>query len=60
MGAGVSTVNRLRKAIILRAYNIRDKNETLEEQFKRHTYKKVMHNYEFNLVNSLLVIFYIG
>jgi hypothetical protein len=42
MGAGVSTVNRLRKAIILRAYNIRDKNETLEEQFKRHTYKKVM------------------
>jgi hypothetical protein len=41
MGAGVSSINRLRKAIVLRAYNTREENETLEDQFRKHTYKKV-------------------
>ena len=33
MGGGVSTLSRLRNALVLRAYNIRPKDITLEEQF---------------------------
>lgn len=42
MGAGVSSMNRLRKALVMRAYNLRDSEETLEEYFKKYTYKKVI------------------
>mmetsp|Transcript_21437 Transcript_21437/g.31058 ORF Transcript_21437/g.31058 Transcript_21437/m.31058 type:complete len:520 (+) Transcript_21437:166-1725(+) len=40
MGAGASSINRLRKALIMRAYNTRNADETLEEQFHKHTYRK--------------------
>lgn len=41
MGAGASSSNsRLRKALILRAYNARENGDTLEDQFKKYTYKK--------------------
>eukprot|EP00607_Mallomonas_marina_P006258 CAMPEP_0182439088 /NCGR_PEP_ID=MMETSP1167-20130531/86206_1 /TAXON_ID=2988 /ORGANISM="Mallomonas Sp, Strain CCMP3275" /LENGTH=413 /DNA_ID=CAMNT_0024632689 /DNA_START=93 /DNA_END=1334 /DNA_ORIENTATION=- len=40
MGAGASSLMRLRKTLVLRAYNTRKNDETLEEQFRRYTYKK--------------------
>jgi hypothetical protein len=39
MGAGASTLNRLRKAIVIRAYNLRKPNETIEEQFRPHAFR---------------------
>ena len=38
MGGGISasSVNRLRKTILIRAYNLRQKDETLDEQFRSH------------------------
>ena len=43
MGAGASAANnnRLRKALILRAYNVRPKGQTLEDQFMKFSFKKV-------------------
>jgi hypothetical protein len=41
MGAGVSSMNRLRKALVMRAYNLRKPGETLHDFFKKHTYRKV-------------------
>jgi hypothetical protein len=41
MGAGASSMNRLRKALLMRAYNIRNSDETLEEQFRKHAYREV-------------------
>ena len=41
MGAGASSMNRLRKAILMRAYNVRNSDETLEEQFRKYAYRKV-------------------
>ena len=44
-GAASTNINapasnaRLRKALILRAYNIRGREETLEDQFLKYTYK---------------------
>lgn len=40
MGAGASSQNRLRKALVIRAFNTRSENETIEEQFSRFVYKK--------------------
>ena len=39
MGGGISasSVNRLRKTILIRAYNLRQKDETLDEQFRCHS-----------------------
>lgn len=34
MGAGASSLIRLRKALVLRAYNLRSSQQTLEEQFR--------------------------
>jgi hypothetical protein len=45
MGAGASShttpssLNRLRKALVMRAYNIRKSDETLEELFRPHAYR---------------------
>jgi hypothetical protein len=41
MGAGASSMNRLRKALVMRAYNLRDPGQTLEDFFKAYTYRKV-------------------
>ena len=38
MGAGISSL-RLRKAIVIRAYNLRKGNETLEEQFRSFAWR---------------------
>lgn len=40
MGSGASTLNRLRKAIIIRAYNLRPEDQSLMEQFLPFTYQK--------------------
>lgn len=45
MGAGASSqttpssLNRLRKALVMRSYNIRKSDETLDELFKPHSYR---------------------
>ena len=41
MGAGASSLNRLRKAVLMRAYNVRQSDETLEEQFRKYAYRAV-------------------
>jgi hypothetical protein len=38
MGAGASVL-RLRKALVIRSYNLRAPDETVEEQFKRFAYR---------------------
>ena len=38
MGVGVSSL-RLRKAVVLRAYNLRDGDQTLEEQFRKYAFR---------------------
>ena len=35
MGSGASSLNRIRKAIVIRAYNLRKPDETWEDQFRR-------------------------
>eukprot|EP01041_Mallomonas_annulata_P008592 gene8592-17721_t len=40
MGAGASSLMRLRKTLVIRAYNTRKGDETLEEQFKPYIYRK--------------------
>ena len=35
MGAGASSLGRLRKAIVIRSYNLRKPNETVDEQFRK-------------------------
>ena len=40
MGVGVSSL-RLRKAVVLRAYNLRQGDETLEEQFRKYAFRGV-------------------
>ena len=40
MGAGASSLMRLRKALVIRAYNSRKKEETLHEQFFPYAYRK--------------------
>lgn len=35
MGGGVSSLNRLRKAIVIRAYNLRKPDDTVDDQFRR-------------------------
>jgi hypothetical protein len=37
MGAGASTASRLRKALVIRAFNLRSPNESLEDQFQPYT-----------------------
>jgi hypothetical protein len=43
MGAGASAAGntRLRKAIIMRAYNTRQADETLEDQFRKYAFLEV-------------------
>ncbi len=41
MGSGVSSMLRLRKTLVIRAYNLRGKDETVEEQFSKYAYPKV-------------------
>lgn len=40
MGAGASTVARLRKTLIIRSYNLRKRNETADEQFRPYAMRK--------------------
>lgn len=40
MGSGVSII-RLRKALVIRAYNLRKPEESLDDQFEKFTYTKV-------------------
>lgn len=41
MGSGASSQNsRLRKAIVIKAYNCRQSEETFQEQFKKYAYRK--------------------
>lgn len=35
MGGGASTLIRLRKAIVIRSYNLREPDQTLDQQFRR-------------------------
>lgn len=35
MGGGASSFSRLRKAIVIRAYNLRAADETVDDQFRR-------------------------
>lgn len=35
MGAGASSLNRLRKAVVIRAYNLREPDATVDDQFRR-------------------------
>jgi len=39
MGAGASTLARLRKAIVIRSYNLRQPNETVDEQFRKYAHR---------------------
>jgi hypothetical protein len=41
MGGGVSSLSRLRKAIVIRAYNLRKPDETLDDQFRRFAVRDV-------------------
>jgi hypothetical protein len=43
MGAGASAAHnsRLRKALVMRAYNSRPRDTTLEDQFAKYAFKKV-------------------
>lgn len=40
MGSGVSSLARLRKAVLIRAYNLRSADETLIDQFMPYAYQK--------------------
>ena len=44
MGGGASSLNRLRKTLLLRAYNLRSEDMTLEEQFSPFAYAIVTYN----------------
>lgn len=39
MGSGASSLARVRKALIIRAYNLRKNDETLDEQFRKFSYR---------------------
>jgi hypothetical protein len=39
MGSGASSLVRLRKAILIRAYNLRKPDETLDDQFRKYSYR---------------------
>lgn len=41
MGSGVSSLVRLRKALVIRAYNLRGADQTIEEQFDKYAFRKV-------------------
>jgi hypothetical protein len=41
MGAGVSSMNQMREALISRADELRQPGETLDEFFEQYTYRKV-------------------
>ncbi len=43
MGAGASTLPRIRKAILMRAYNVRPAEQTLLEQFVPFAYREADH-----------------
>jgi hypothetical protein len=45
MGAGVSSMTRLRKTLVMRAYNLRDEGQTLEDFFKEYSYCKVRNDF---------------
>lgn len=34
MGGGASTLSRLRKAVVIRAYNLREPDQSLDQQFR--------------------------
>jgi hypothetical protein len=40
MGAGASSFSRLRKAVLIRAYNLRPSDQSLIDQFLPYTYQK--------------------
>lgn len=40
MGSGISSLARLRKAVLIRAYNLRASDQTLIDQFMPFTYQK--------------------
>lgn len=40
MGSGSSSLPRLRKALIIRAYNVRKEDETLDELFREYAHWK--------------------
>lgn len=39
MGAGASSLARLRKAVVIKSYNLRKSNQTIEEQFKCYAFR---------------------
>ncbi len=41
MGGGASTLIRLRKALVMRAYNLRNGAQTFDEQFRQYAYRYV-------------------
>ena len=40
MGSGVSSLARLRKTLVIRSYNTREKDQTMEEQFIVHSFSR--------------------
>lgn len=50
----MASAHRLRKAIAIRAYNVRSKNETLDDQFKQFSYRKAISTTE-NVDNNSVV-----
>jgi len=45
MGGGASSLIRLRKALVMRAYNLRNSQQTLDEQFRPFSYRLVIYIY---------------
>ncbi len=39
MGSGASSLLRLRKALLIRAYNLRSADETIDDQFRKFSYR---------------------
>lgn len=40
MGGGASSVSRLRKSLVIRAYNMRKRDDTFDDQFRKYAFKK--------------------
>lgn len=40
MGSGVSTLARLRKSLVIKAYNLRSEGQTLDQQFREYAFRK--------------------
>jgi len=56
MGGGASSLIRLRKALVIRAYNLRKAELTLDEQFRPHAIRQVIfYSSHFSPYSMLLI-----